>query len=407
MWSKIRNILCSISVEPVFVFYMLCFSTYYVVLQNLMIEKACTVNLNETEIVCNNLEDPVNVEIQNEVQKLVTNIKMYSSFCSTIPAFIFVSFLGPLSDSLGRRTPMILPFLGHVVIAGLLNLNVYCSWWPIEATLLESIWGFFGGGFATVSSLGYSYISDVSSAGNVMARISILDGLKMLSEPAGTYLSGILFNKFGQPLGYYIVFTTSGIFALLGVLYVIFFLKESVVSNTKTTQVPLCSALKSKNPLSLVKVVGRPRQGLKRMMIVWSFCILTIHYLHDRSSLYLYTRKKFGWSEEQYTIYSSLDSLHSFSRAIIVTPFLSKVLNLHDPMIGMMGALSWVTYFAVTGLATQGWMMYLATGLSSIGGLTSTPIIALLCKLVEKDETGALMAGTSGKWLSSHTLQEK
>ena len=50
---------------------------------------------------------------------------------------------------------------------------------------------------------------------------------------------------------------------------------------------------------------------------------------------------------------------------IIIT--ITKVLNVHDPMIGMMGALSWVTSFMVWALATQGWMMYMATGLSSIG----------------------------------------
>ena len=43
------------------------------------------------------------------------------------------------------------------------------------------------------------------------------------------------------------------------------------------------------------------------------------------------------------------------------------MLLVHDPMIGVLGALSWVTCFAVWSLATEGWMMYLATGLSSIG----------------------------------------
>jgi hypothetical protein len=81
---------------------------------------------------------------------------------------------------------MILPFLGHVVIAGFLILNVYCTWWPVEATLLESTWGFFGGGFATVSLLSYSYISDVSSPESIMSRIAVLDGLKLLADPAGT-----------------------------------------------------------------------------------------------------------------------------------------------------------------------------------------------------------------------------
>ena len=395
MCGRIKNILRNISVEPIFILYMLTFSTYNIVLQNLMIEKACKVNLNQTASVCDNLQEPENVDIQNDVQKLVTNINMYKNFCSTIPAFLFVSFIGPMSDSLGRKTPMILPFLGHVVIAGFLILNVYCTWWPVEATLLESTWGFFGGGFATVSLLSYSYVSDVSSPENIMSRIAVLDGLKLLADPAGTYLSGILFKYFG----YYVVFTTSGIFALLGALYVIFFLKESVLPQKGAKQ-SICSTLKTKNPLTLIKTVIRPREGLRRLMIVWSLCLLTIHYLHDKSSLYLYTRKKFDWNEEDYTVYSSIDSFHSFSRAIIVTPFLSKVLHLHDPMIGMMGALSWVCYFAVTGLATKGWMMYMATGLSSIGGLTSTPIISLMCKLVDKQEAGAVMALSSGQyWL--------
>ena len=145
MCGRINNILRNISVEPIFILYMLTFSTYNIVLQNLMIEKACKVNLNQTASVCDNLQEPENVDIQNDVQKLVTNINMYKNFCSTIPAFLFVSFIGPMSDSLGRKTPMILPFLGHVVISGFLILNVYCTWWPVEATLLESTWGFFGG----------------------------------------------------------------------------------------------------------------------------------------------------------------------------------------------------------------------------------------------------------------------
>ena len=114
---------------------------------------------------------------------------------------------------------------------------------------------------------------------------------------------------------------------------------------------------------------------------------------------------------------------------------ITKVLNVHDPMIGMMGALSWVTSFMVWALATQGWMMYLATGLSSIGtyyrednclpynaewytdqywppllkmqyhsgGLTSTPIVTLLTKLVDKEEMGAVMAMCSGENIISNS----
>ena len=36
---------------------------------------------------------------------------------------------------------MVLPLLGHTTIAALLMANVYCSSWPLEATLMEALWG--------------------------------------------------------------------------------------------------------------------------------------------------------------------------------------------------------------------------------------------------------------------------
>ena len=108
--------------------------------------------------------------ISYQVQSLVSNIKMYNKLLSTIPAFVCVSFLGPLSDQVllspclgqgfisrqctqvGRKPCMLMPFIGHTLIAGLLMLNVYFSHWPVEATLAEAMWGIFGGGYFSVSS---------------------------------------------------------------------------------------------------------------------------------------------------------------------------------------------------------------------------------------------------------------
>ena len=93
-----RRILKNITVEPVFFLYILNFSTYEITFQNLQIEKACRINLNQTLDVCANLEDPGNGAIQTEVQKLVTTVNMYKTILSAVPAFLCVSFLGPISD---------------------------------------------------------------------------------------------------------------------------------------------------------------------------------------------------------------------------------------------------------------------------------------------------------------------
>ena len=190
-----------------------------------------------------------------------------------------------------------------------------------------------------------------------MSRISLLDGLRLLAEPAGTALSGLLYRH----AGYYAVFTVSGGFALAGVLYVVLVLPESRPAGKVGPG--------WNGPGRVVAVVCRARSGYRRSMILLSLATLVLHNLQDKSSLYLYCRRKFQWTEAEFTLYSTVDSVHSFTRALVVTPALSKLLHVHEPMIGALGAGSWVCYFAVTALATRGWMMYLATGLSSIGAV--------------------------------------
>ena len=38
---------------------------------------------------------------------------------------------------IGRKIPMTIPFIGHMLISGLLMLNVYAKDWPVEATISE------------------------------------------------------------------------------------------------------------------------------------------------------------------------------------------------------------------------------------------------------------------------------
>ena len=38
---------------------------------------------------------------------------------------------------IGRKIPMTIPFIGHVLISGLLMFNVYAKDWPVEATMSE------------------------------------------------------------------------------------------------------------------------------------------------------------------------------------------------------------------------------------------------------------------------------
>ena len=99
----------------------------------------------------------------------------------------------------------------------------------------------------------------------------------------------------------------------------------------------------------VVDAVKRPRQGYKRGIVLGTLALILIHDLRTKSSGLLYTNKKFGWTEKEYTTYQSIDTIHNFARAVIVLPILSHFFEMHDAMIGMIGALGWITYYVVVG----------------------------------------------------------
>ena len=168
-------------------------------LQNLIIEKACLVNLKHSPEVCGNLTNYNQTEIQ--VEQLVSTISMYQSVLTAIPAVIVSLFLGPWSDVNGRKPLMVVPMLGTILTQIIYILNTYFSYLKAEFVLLTSLGSLFGGFTGFLIGI-YSYISDISSGRARTSRIALLDLFVFLGFPVGTFVSGPLY-KYG---GYYTVF---------------------------------------------------------------------------------------------------------------------------------------------------------------------------------------------------------
>ena len=75
-----------------------------------------------------------------------------------------------------------------------------------------------------LTMLSNSYIADITNDVERTSRLSVLDGTDYISTMIGTFISAPLFKLFG----YYVVFGTSGSLALIGVVYVLFFVRESI-----------------------------------------------------------------------------------------------------------------------------------------------------------------------------------
>ena len=167
--------------------------------QNLMIDKACLVNLNFTKDICSNLTHHRDYEEQVEV--ITANLNMYLNILTAIPAIITGWVLGPWSDSYGRKPLMIIPLIGYSISQFVFIINTYLTFLKAEYLLITSI-GSICGGFTGFLIGMYGYISDSTDEESRTSRIAFIDFAANLGYPLGMYVSGPLFT-YG---GYYSIF---------------------------------------------------------------------------------------------------------------------------------------------------------------------------------------------------------
>merc|ERR1712042_163574 len=99
--AKVKNVLSNITVEP------LTFLTYMIIFlgdvptKEIYLQKACQVNLGYNATVCTDLTSYE--KLQEETQEYVSGVQAYNGFLQRLPNVVFILFVGPLTDSFGRK----------------------------------------------------------------------------------------------------------------------------------------------------------------------------------------------------------------------------------------------------------------------------------------------------------------
>eukprot|EP00094_Tigriopus_californicus_P007083 TCALIF_06818-PA protein Name:"Similar to slc46a1 Proton-coupled folate transporter (Xenopus laevis)" AED:0.05 eAED:0.06 QI:5/0/0/1/0.5/0.33/3/0/319 len=306
--------------------------------QNLLIERICQVNLNLTSEVCEHLDQ--HKYDQMEVQKQVTLLVLYTNILSTIPCIFLTLLVGPWSDRNGRKPLMIAPILGCIF--------------------------FVSGGFATFTTAMYSYIADISRVRGRTARIALLDFCLMLGFPLGIYTS----SKVYLVLGYYGVFGITIGIHLINWLFVGLFVKETCgprssyqLLDNQTEEVPEPSfkLLDMRNIWSVFTTCFQRRPNSRRRVILLLVFMMIVNttVFNTGTMTYLYTRLKFDWNEQDYSIWNSVSALFTAAATILALPVLSFTFGISDGIIGMMGCISGIASNVLVAFVTQDWMMYL------------------------------------------------
>lgn len=141
--KKIQYIYDRITLEPMVACIVLPSMLLELSVQNLNLEKACRVNLNYNETVCDALRirDTANYANEEEsVQRLVAHMTAWKTAINSALPCLLILFFGSWSDRHGKRKPCILiPLFGDIVMAFLLMLCVYFNKTPIELAIFVQV----------------------------------------------------------------------------------------------------------------------------------------------------------------------------------------------------------------------------------------------------------------------------
>jgi len=96
-----------------------------IMINDLLLNQACLVNLNYTEDICSSLNEKENSDFKTEVHDIVNKINIWSQVIDNAFPIVFVLFLGAWSDIYGRKLPLVLCILGYLARYGFLLI---CVW---------------------------------------------------------------------------------------------------------------------------------------------------------------------------------------------------------------------------------------------------------------------------------------
>jgi hypothetical protein len=391
----------------------------------------------------------------NQIQTTSSEFSMYNSLVENCFPVILVLFLGVWSDHKKRRKPtLILSLSGKFLRTLGLLLNAYFISWPsyvllITAALPHSL----GGANAVFQMSAFSYISDSSEPNSRTWRISVVEFFWYLGTPVGLSLGVYLFevggylSVFGASCALHLIGVLYTLFVLpevprqhLRSLIVGSHYnygteiprsnrisdetsgKPEIYSNNNEKQI-LLPKLQSSDPkeanhvvydVSPVKfdtaeenstvyelVLGSVRSFVKRrpnfkrecLLALASIMLLAFTASHGESSMkYLFTRNKFGWREQEFSVWTIFEAAMAVLGLTVIMPLLNKVLKLSDPLLGLVGAFSRMSSRLCYALAPTSTFLYIGSALDSGGVMSALAARSLASKSVPRHERGRVFA---------------
>ncbi|XP_064080678.1 lysosomal proton-coupled steroid conjugate and bile acid symporter SLC46A3-like [Macrobrachium nipponense] len=410
--SWLLNAFKSISVEYVMLIDGACCQAMLLFIENIQMNKICSVNLGFSAKVCENLTD--HPEENVFVQKEFSLFSFYNSILLSVPSLIFVLFTGAWSDKYGRKIPLLFTILSHIMYAAGYLLNNWQTSWPVEVIYMVTFLEALGGGNMGLFTAAMSYISDICPEKSRTSRISIANSMWYLGGPLGT-LTGAVIIKHAS----YNVALTGTFLAYLSIeIYIIFFIKESHgpfakkelqskgsfksrIGEIPKEQVTISLMIKDffnwRRVVESFKTALRKRDGNTRCVLLIVIGSNMIRRIGRGFFMYMFVRQVVQWDATDYGYWATYRQLLVSLGSMVLVPLLTKLCDIRDEGLVVLGSISIITEYVCYGLVTNKSLFYLLW-LGPVAGLISNASIvafrSLPTKLVGSNEKGRISAVT-------------
>lgn len=229
----LRHVLSRVTVEPALMLQALAKGVDEGLLQNLTVDKLCSVHFSFDAETCRNLDAGNHTAEQDQVQRLASAYNTYIHWAEYLPALVTSLFLGCLGDARGRRLPIIITFIGRLLTGLCFLANVYWWWLPTPLLYLSMVPVGLTGGNIGVSTTTNAYLSATTKVRSRTASLSVVEWVNFSCYPLGIFLASVLYAR----KGYVLVYCFLVLAILTAVLYLLFCVGEPpTTSNEDTAQ---------------------------------------------------------------------------------------------------------------------------------------------------------------------------
>lgn len=392
--GKARYLCGLVTVEPALWLYVVSMTMALLATQNLILEKACRVNLGFNETVCDALSvrDTANFTAEEEqVQQLATRVVGARSLMQSALPALLILFVGSWSDRRGRRKPcMLVPIMGEIInAAGHLVCTYFYLELPVEADLFcEAVFPSVTGGWYILFMAAYTYIADITSEEDRTFRIGFVNMCAFSGVPIGVALSGVLFEL----IGFYGVFSLSLLMNAASFVAVIFLVKET----PKKENVPegfigfMRDFFDVRCILDTVGVAfRRGRERCVRVLLLMGIVWLHIGAFAGENTLqYLFLRLRFNWDGLNFSFFSTyIVVVHLIGMALSIA-VLTSWLKLHDSLVGMIAATSKMSAAIVYAFAPTVTVLMFAPVADLLKDTVYIALRAISSKVVPNEDLG-------------------